>query len=215
MDLLREQLKDWQDKTSEPVVVSRPIILIAPSWGKGNIIDSVGPELLKALLAKDYQLIVRPHPLLTKHSRIFSELMETYRDEPRIVFEKITTQESLFTADLMISDYSGVAYEFAFLRERPVLFIDVSPKIINSKWQSLALEPLEWFLRERIGKVVPPDNIEIIVNETCALLAQAEAYREVIISERKRYLYNYEHCGQTAALELEKLLKETKGMGES
>ena len=40
--------------------------------------------------------------------------------------------KSFDKADLMISDWSGVAFEFAFGLEKPVIFIDLPKKINNS-----------------------------------------------------------------------------------
>ncbi len=43
----------------------------------------------------------------------------------------IATNDSFCAADLMISDWSGAALEFAFATERPGLFVDVPRKVNN------------------------------------------------------------------------------------
>ena len=37
----------------------------------------------------------------------------------------------------MISEWAGAAIEYAFSRERPVIFIDTQPKINNLHWKKI------------------------------------------------------------------------------
>mgnify|MGYP003326545469 CR=1 FL=1 len=43
----------------------------------------------------------------------------------------MSTQESLHRSDLMISDWSGAALDYALGLNKPVLFIDVPRKVNN------------------------------------------------------------------------------------
>ena len=42
---------------------------------------------------------------------------------------------SFYKADIMISDWSGAAFEFAMGLEKPVVFIDTKEKINNTDFQ--------------------------------------------------------------------------------
>ena len=50
-------------------------ILIAPSWGPQNIIESCGIEIVKKLLDLKYKVMLRPHPETTKRS---TEILKKY-----------------------------------------------------------------------------------------------------------------------------------------
>ena len=63
----------------------------------------------------------------------------------------------------MVSDWSGAALEYAFGLERPVLFVDVARKVNNPDYEALGIEPFEVGIRERIGRVVAPDDLAAIV----------------------------------------------------
>ena len=65
-------------------------------------------------------------------------------------------------SDLMISDWSGVAIEYSVVFKKPVLFIDTFPKIKNKDYKQLEIEPLEKKIRNQIGKILSPNNLENI-----------------------------------------------------
>ena len=50
----------------------------------------------------------------------------------------------------MVSDWSGVALEFAFGLEKQVVFIDQPLKLNNPEYSRLKSDPLETLLREKI-----------------------------------------------------------------
>ncbi|MNG16310.1 hypothetical protein D3C84_1002110 [compost metagenome] len=66
---------------------------------------------------------------------------------------------SLLSSDIMLSDWSGAALEFAFGLERPVIFADVPRKVLNPDYTQIGLEPLEVQIRHcpgngrRLGKM--------------------------------------------------------------
>ena len=107
-------------------------ILLAPSWGTDNILESIGESLIDAIILKDYILIIRPHPIFFIEKKDIIKKLREKCDNINIFLENSTDDDSsFFKADIMISDYSGVAFEFAFLREKPILFIDVPKKVLN------------------------------------------------------------------------------------
>ena len=44
----------------------RDVVLIAPSWQEGNILDTCIDDMLKSVLGRGMRVIVRPHPEYTK-----------------------------------------------------------------------------------------------------------------------------------------------------
>lgn len=207
MDVLRQAYAEncTQSKGGQPEVKT---VVIAPSWGQGNLLESLVEDLVPILMDGGYRVVIRPHPgFLTYCRELLSRLERRWASHDRFgVEDPRATNKSLFTADLLISDYSGVAYEYAFLRERPVLFVDVPLKMLNPNWQRFSITPMELALRERVGMVVPPDA-RAIARAVPRALANGEAFRSTIVAERERYLYNFDDCASVAAAELERIVQ--------
>tara|TARA_Y200000002_G_scaffold131739_1_gene108527 strand:+ start:10376 stop:11515 length:1140 start_codon:yes stop_codon:yes gene_type:complete len=132
------------------------IILIAPSWGPNGIIESgLGKNLIHKLLGLGYKVILRPHPQTYKFAREkVNEIKNENQQNSLFTFEEsISGQESLIKSDIMISDWSGVAIEYAFAFKKPIIFCDVPRKINNPNHQDIKIEPVEVSLREKIGVI--------------------------------------------------------------
>ena len=53
----------------------------------------------------------------------------------------------------MVSDWSGVALEYAFAMNKPVIFCDIPRKINNLNYLEIENEPIEVSIREKIGTI--------------------------------------------------------------
>lgn len=51
----------------------------------------------------------------------------------------------------MITDWSGIAYEYAYTTCKPVLFIDTPMKIMNPEYKKIGIEPLNIWMRYESG----------------------------------------------------------------
>ena len=131
-------------------------ILIAPSWGSEGVIESgLGKSLVEQLLNLGHEVILRPHPQSIKLARAkINEIRNQHKDNPRLTFEdSVAGQESLHQSDIMVSDWSGAALEYAFALNKPVIFCDVPRKVNNPNYQDIEIEPLEVSIREEIGVI--------------------------------------------------------------
>ena len=95
-------------------------------------------ELLDALEKTDYRVIVRPHPeFLKRRSSLAKTLKERVTQTRNFVWEDcLLSENNLYEADILITDRSGIAFEYAFGTERPVLFIDTPLKEHNKNWRT-------------------------------------------------------------------------------
>lgn len=131
-------------------------ILVAPSWGPEGIIESgLGKNLTNQLLDLGHEVILRPHPQTIKFAKDkVADIIDQHKDNPHFTFEEsVNEQESLLQSDIMVSDWSGVAFEYAFALNKPVIFCEVPRKINNSNYQDIEIEPIEVSLREKIGVI--------------------------------------------------------------
>lgn len=170
-------------------------ILIAPSWQEDNILDSCIHELLSQLLGKGHNVVVRPHPEYVKrYPHKMNSIVEKYADYngDDLTFElDFTDSSSLFNSDIVISDWSGAAYEFAFVTLKPVVFINTEPKINNKEYDVIEAKPLEMTLRSEIGQQIEKNELDKLPDTVAALLASADSYEKSILEIRDRYISNF------------------------
>lgn len=191
-DMIREAgSREKEDKT----------VLIAPSWQKDNILDSCIEEMLNELIKTPYHIIVRPHPQYVRHyeARI-DALAAKYKDDD-IVFQKdFSSNKTVYTADLLITDWSSIAFEYAFATLKPVLFIDTPMKILNPDYQELQTVPIDIELRNRIGVSIAPKVIENeIVASVDKLLFDAQFSADSLQRLKEEYIYNNGESGKVGA----------------
>jgi hypothetical protein len=184
-------------------------ILVAPSWGAANILESCGEQLTEILLEANYEVIVRPHPETIKH---FPELMtlfvSKFGSNPNFKLElSVATDDSLLQADVLITDYSGILFEYSFGTERPVLSLDVPPKVNNLQFKELNIEPLELSLRSKLGVVVSPEDLKNVPEEIIKLIERKEYYKKHIQELRKQHIFSFGHSSEIGAQYIFDLLK--------
>jgi len=140
-------------------------ILIAPSWAKDGTIESgLGEKIVNQLMEDGFKVTLRPHPQTIKFSKQkVDAIINKYLHHDRFSYEdNVAGQESLHISDIMISDWSGAALEYAFGLGKPVVFVDVPKKINNQEYTELNITPFEVSIRESIGQVLKIDNIKDI-----------------------------------------------------
>lgn len=186
---------------------ARKHILLGPSWGKGNILETIGEPLLARLVAEGYRVTLRPHPsfFLIGDAQL-TPLIERWQGHEAFVLENsIDESRALWTADMMIADYSGFAMEFAFMRERPVLYVDVASKVLNPDWKAVGTVPIEISIRDRIGTVVAPE-VDQVVDGLRKLSQHDTEWPDRIRNERQSAWANFGHFGEACASELTSML---------
>ena len=102
---------------------NKKTILIAPSWGMNCLFRRFGENLLDNIVNSDYNIIIRPHPQsLISDKDIIDKFQNRYKDKNNVEwdFNRVNIY-SLSKADIMISDFSGVIFDYAFLFEKPVI----------------------------------------------------------------------------------------------
>lgn len=191
-------------------------ILIAPSWQKDNIVDSCLEEILDTLKGRGYQITVRPHPQEVRLKQAYMEQLEAKyaADRDVEIQTDFSSNSTVFESDLLITDWSGITYEYAFTTLRPVLFIDTPMKVMNPEYEKINTPPINIWMREVIGAVVKPDELEKLPEAVERLLSGRDEYRERIDSFVHEYVYNLGNSGEVGAKyiinEIQKKIKERK-----
>lgn len=108
-------------------------VLLAPSWGESSILSKYGEPFIDALISTGYRIIVRPHPQsFTAEKDLMERLMNKYSDTSKVTWNRDTDNfDVLRQSDILISDFSGVMFDFSLVFDKPVIytrsFFDVSP----------------------------------------------------------------------------------------
>lgn len=167
-------------------------ILIAPSWQKDNIVDSCLEEILSVLKDGKYRIIVRPHPQHVRHrAEQMAHFEEKYADNDNIIIQTdFSSDDTVFSADMLISDWSGIAFEYAFTTQKPVVFINTPMKIMNPDYEKIDTVPLNIGLREKIGRSVNTDELDKLPEIIDYLMDNSELYYDKIGEILNESIYN-------------------------
>ena len=189
--LLDEMREDYAKLLHEENDVKK--ILIAPSWQQDNIVDSCLEQILDNLKGRGYQITVRPHPQHVRHRGEFMEQLKVkYEQDKDVEIQTdFSSNNTVFEADLMITDWSGIAYEYAYTTQKPVLFINTPMKIMNPEYQKIDTVPLNILLREEIGCSLNLDELNQLGDKVQMLLERKNDYYEKIRNFVQEYVYNH------------------------
>ena len=114
---------------AEPLPPDKPVtVLLAPSWGESAIFKRYGGKIIDALLATGYHIVVRPHPQsFTSEKELLEDLMRRYPESEQLEWNRDNDNfEVLRRSDILISDFSGVIFDFSLVFDRPIIYADTS-----------------------------------------------------------------------------------------
>ena len=182
---------------------ARKEILIAPSWQEDNLLDSVIDGLIESLYCDEYHLTVRPHPEYVKR---YGARMQAIVDKyahlvgDGLSFElDFTVNRSVYSADLLITDWSGIALEYCFATRRPAIFVNTKIKCMNPNWENIGLEPVEITLRDRVGVSIDKERVSECRAVAQDLFARADEYEKKITEVLEQHIYNQGRAGEVGA----------------
>jgi len=163
LDVYAEKFKNLPVEEDHPFTV-----LVSPSWGPSAILSRYGEKLLDPLFASGWRIIIRPHPQSKKsEAQMLERLQSRYKETKNIEWDyERENIYSLNKADIMISDFSGIIFDYMLLRDKPVIYIsqdfDLRPydadDIERELWQFKTVKEAGIELREedfpRITEVI-------------------------------------------------------------
>ena len=197
--------QDPQSDTAQP-----PVVLIAPTWGDDSIFNTCGDELTGLLLDAGYHVILRPHyQTLALTPDVIGNLKARYGDHSHFEYQdRMGESDTLSRSDILISDWSAMAIEYALAQEKPVLFVDLPRRIRNPDWRELELEPLEASFRELAGDIVSPDDLSAVPGKITRLMASREKLKQRMCALRPQMVFNIGNSIALGAREIARLADE-------
>ena len=139
-------------------------ILIAPTWGQDGLLYKYGSKLIDKLVKDNYNIIIRPHPQsLIVEKNIIKKLENQYSSNKNITFDYDNNNLiSMAKADIMISDFSGIMFEYAFLFNKPILYQNSKMNDEIYDYSELGIKPLRYSVLNDIGVELTENNIDSI-----------------------------------------------------
>jgi YidC/Oxa1 family membrane protein insertase len=184
--------------------------LLAPTWGEHSTLHMCGEGLIAALLAAGIRVILRPHyHTMRRAPHVVERLLARFGSHSGFRHvDKMEDNASLLESDLLISDWSAMAIEYALGLGRPVLFVDVPPRVRNPNYGELGLEPMESRIRRELGTVLPVDRVDAAPSYVADLLRSAEEFRTRGPRLRNEWTFNFGRSVEMGAREIARIADE-------
>ncbi|MCI5666075.1 MAG: CDP-glycerol glycerophosphotransferase family protein [Spirochaetia bacterium] len=121
LDTLNDKIQSIQKEENHNFTV-----LVSPSWGKSSLLTKYGEKLLDPLVKTNWNIIIRPHPQSKKSEpEILKRLEEMYKNCTNVSWDyERDNIYSMKKSDIMISDFSGIIYDYTFLCDKPVIYVN-------------------------------------------------------------------------------------------
>lgn len=176
-----DTLKARLDSTPAPDKKDKKTtILLAPSWGKNGILVKYGASFIENLLKTPYNIVIRPHPQsFISEKEQMDSLMAQFPESDRLRWSREPDNfDVLNEADLMISDFSGVVFDFTLVFNKPIIYTQPSEdwSQLDCSWDTEEM----WTLKTlpKLGKELTEDNFGNITElvEECLNSKESEEF---------------------------------------
>ena len=207
LDSLRNNVSKLSLQFPKDFKDSQITVLVAPTWGDSSILSICGNKVIELLLAGNFNVILRPHSeTLRKSPEVVRSLSEQFGRHKKFTVDTNPNSElSMHNSDIMISDWSGVATEYAYSFEKPVLFIDLPRKVNNPGYENLGIEPSEVSVRTEIGEIIGVKDLSRISEIISRLVSQGSNQIAQIRCSRAKRVFNIDTSAEVGATYIENI----------
>ena len=187
-------------------------VLLAPSWGPQTILPVCGMEVVDTILAAGFRLTLRPHyQTRWQMPEVIDRIVAKHRGNPRFaIVEQMAESDSLFDSHVMITEWSGAGQDYGMGLEKPVIYIDLPQKSRNAAWQALGLEPFESYVRDKLGALLPPDQLSRLPELVRELVRDPGRFRGNVAKLRAEWVYNVGRSGIAGAEAIAAIAREMR-----
>ena len=181
-------------------------ILVSPSWGKETLLSKYGLKLLLPLAKSEFNIIIRPHPqslISPSESQNIASLKQNLESYKNVIWDEGTPNIYAFErADLMISDFSSVIFDFVCLCGKPVLTMDFEFDAAGYDIADIDMSEFWTFKAlKRIGDRLSENDIERVAEIAKGLIESSAKSKEIADTKKELIAYHME-AGQRSAIEI-------------
>lgn len=188
---------------------NKKMVLIAPSWGVNGLLTRFGEKLIDAIVENGFHLIIRPHPQsLIVEKEMIEKLKNKYKDNKNLEWDfDVDNIYSLSKADVMLSDFSGVIFDYAFMFEKPAII----PSFTFDKrgYDAIELKDETWTFKvlPQISVSLDENNFSSIANIINETMDNKSLKENILKVKEEAYMYRGE-ASKRGALVLNNMLKD-------
>ena len=186
LDIYASMLNELENEKEHPFTV-----LLSPSWGPSGLLALYGNELIGELSKTGWRIIVRPHPQSKISEKdMLDKLQSKYSGSENILWDyERDNIHSLSRADIMISDFSGIVFDYILLFNRPVIYN--SQKFDMRMYDAIQLEDEVWGFKtlRKAGVEIKEEmfgNIKDVINSVVN-----DSSRSALLSDVKNEAWMY------------------------
>ncbi len=190
-------------------------VLLAPTWGVNSLFNTLGDELIDRLIETGYNIVIRPHPQsYTAEADLIDRLKKKYQETDKLHWNSDNDNINVLgCSDIMISDYSGVIYDYIIIYDKPVIYsfdefnkdpydawcVEESPKMIT-----MLPEIAVQIKKDEIG------NIKKMIDEALS----DDARNKARAFAREHFWYNHGSSAKECVDYIEEKIAKIKTTGE-
>ena len=178
LDVLASKISGIEEEKDHPFTV-----LVSPSWGDVGVLKKYGEKLLDPLVKTGWRIIVRPHPQSKKSEADMLERLENrYKENKNLEWDY--NRDNIFSmkkADIMISDFSGIIFDYTFLCDKPVMYVNTNMDLRPYDAYDLPHELWQFEILKKMGIKLDEsqfDNIEKVIKDASDSPELAQARKE-------------------------------------
>ena len=205
-DYMLEELRKLPQKQDEGLTV-----LYAPAWGERSSVIKYGTAVIDRLAEAGIRVIFRPHPqMYVSDKETIAAVEEKIRNNPLIELDRNrTAAASMARSHAMVTDISGVIFDYALLFEKPIF-------LVNAEYNLGGYDVIDidggkvWDLDKsrEITRIIRPEEIQNLASIVKAEMGNADAYLDKIRKIKNEEIYNFGHAGEVSAAQLVEMLKK-------
>ena len=205
-DYMLEELKKLPQKQDGGLTV-----LYAPAWGERSSVVKYGTAVIDRLAEAGIRVIFRPHPqMYVSDKKTIAAVEAKIKDNPLIELDRArTAAASMARSHAMVTDISGVIFDYALLFEKPIF-------LVNAEYNLGGYDVIDidggrvWDVdkSKEITRIIKPEEIQNLASIVKSEIGNADAYRDKIRRIKNEEIYNFGHAGEVAAAQLVEMLKK-------
>ena len=185
-------------------------VLYAPAWGERSSIIRYGTAILDALADGGVRTIFRPHPqFYVSHVEIIREIEKKFAGRPNVEIDTNRTgTASMRRSDVMVTDLSGVLFDYAFLFERPIVLAHANADVGGQEGEDLSGEIWDVKAARSLARPLAEEEIPQVARIVAEAGAGSERYGRAVRGIREAEIFNFGAAGRAAAGHIRAILRE-------
>ena len=118
--------------------------------------------------------------------------------DDQLRFDDFRTNTSIYSSDVMITDWSSVAFEFSFSTLKPTLFINTKMKVGNPHYEELGIVAKDIAWRDELGVSLDPNDLGGIREVIDDMVQNQSKWHDQIERVRSESIFNVGHGAELA-----------------